>query len=50
MARARVRIIRDSGQTDIRGTPGGLLINTIGMAAKVRQVLPDAPDLRSSVR
>jgi hypothetical protein len=50
MARAQVRIIRHSGQTDIRVTPGGLLINTIGIAAKVRRVLRDARDLRSGVR
>jgi hypothetical protein len=50
MVRAQVRIIRHSGQTDIRVTPGGLLINTIGIAAKVRRVLRDARDLRSSVR
>jgi hypothetical protein len=48
MVRSQVRIIRHSGQTDIRVTPGGLLINTIGMAAKVRRVLRDARDLRSS--
>jgi hypothetical protein len=45
---AQVRIIRYSRQTDIRVTPGGLLINTIGIAAKVRQVLRDARNLRSS--
>jgi hypothetical protein len=50
MASAQVRIIRHSGQTDIRVTPGGLVINTIGLAGKVRRVLRDAPDLRSSVR
>jgi hypothetical protein len=50
IARAQVRIIRHSGQTDIRVTPGGLVINTIGIAAKIRQVLRDAPDLRASVR
>jgi hypothetical protein len=50
MARAQVKIIRHSGQTDIRVTPGGLFINTIGMAAKVRRVLRDARDLSSSVR
>jgi hypothetical protein len=50
MAKAQVRIIRHSGQTDIRVTPGGLLINTLGMAARVRQVLRDAPDLSSTVR
>lgn len=45
MARAQVRIIRHSGQTDIRVTPGGALVNTIGMAAKVRRVLRDARGL-----
>lgn len=50
MARAQVKIIRHSGQTDIRVTPGGLFINTIGMAAKVRRVLRDARDLSPSVR
>jgi hypothetical protein len=50
MARAQVRIIRHSGQTDIRVTPEGLFINTIGMAAKVRRVLRDASDLSLSVR
>jgi hypothetical protein len=49
-ARAQVRIIRHSGQTDIRVTPGGLLINTIGLAAKVRRVLRDGHDLRSNGR
>ena len=50
MARAQVRIVRHSGQTDIRVTPGGMLINTIGIAAGVRRVLRDARDLRSSAR
>jgi hypothetical protein len=50
LARAQVKIIRHSGRTDIRVTPGGLLINTIGIAAKVRRVLRDARDLTSSVR
>jgi hypothetical protein len=49
IARAQVRIVRHSGQTDIRVTPGGLLINTIGIAAKVRRVLRDARDLTPSV-
>jgi len=49
MVRAQVRIIRHSGQTDIRVTPGGLVINTLGIAAKVRRVLRDARDLRPSV-
>ena len=50
IARAQVRIIRHSGMTDIRVTPGGvladLLMNTLGIAAKVRQVLREAPGLR----
>lgn len=50
MARAQVKIIRHSGQTDILVTPGGLIINTIGLAAKVRSVLRDASDFTSSVR
>jgi hypothetical protein len=50
LARAQVKIIRHSGQTDIRVTPGGLIINTIGLAAKVRSVLRDASDLTSSGR
>jgi hypothetical protein len=50
MVGAQVKIIRHSGQTDIRVTPGGLFINTIGIAAKVRRVLRDALDLGSSVR
>jgi hypothetical protein len=50
MVRAQVKIIRHSGQTDIRVTPGGLLINTIGVAAKIRRVLRDARDLSSNGR
>jgi hypothetical protein len=50
MARAQVRIMRHSGQTDISVTPGGLLINTIGIAAEVRRVLRDSPDLSATVR
>ena len=45
---AQVRIIRHSGQTGIRVTPGGLFINTIAFAAKVRQLLRDALDLMPS--
>jgi hypothetical protein len=49
MVRAQVKIIRRPGQTDIRVTPGGLLgdlvMNTFGIAPKVRQVLRDAPGL-----
>jgi hypothetical protein len=50
MASAQVRIVRHSGQTDIRVTPGGLVINTVGLAAKIRQVLRDAGDLSLSVQ
>ena len=50
MVRAQVRIIHRSGKTDIRVTPGGLLgdlvMNTLGIAPKVRQALLDAPSLR----
>jgi hypothetical protein len=50
MVRAQVRIIRRSGKTDVRVTPGGLLgdlvMNTLGIAPKVRQALRDAPSLR----
>jgi hypothetical protein len=50
MVRAQVRIIHRPGQTDIRVTPGGvlgdLLMNTLGIAPKVRRVLRDAPGLR----
>jgi hypothetical protein len=50
VASAQVRIVRHSGQTDIRVTPGGLVINTVGLAAKIRQVLRDAGDLSLSVQ
>lgn len=50
MVRAQVRIIRRSGHTDIRVTPGGilgdLLVNTLGIAPKVRRALRDASSLR----
>jgi hypothetical protein len=50
IARAQVRIIRHSGMTDIRVTPGGvladLLMNTLGIAARIREVLREAPGLR----
>jgi hypothetical protein len=50
MARAQVRIIRHSGMTDLRVTPGGvladLLMNALGIARRVRQVLLEAPGLR----
>jgi hypothetical protein len=49
MTSAQVRIIRHSGQTDLRVTPGGLFINTLGIASKVRRVLRDARDLRPGV-
>ncbi len=49
MVRAQVRIIRRPRQTDIRVTPGGLLgdllMNTLGIAPRVRRVLRDAPSL-----
>ena len=49
MARAQVRIIRHSGMTDIRVTPGGvladLLMNALGIAPKIRRVLREAPGL-----
>jgi hypothetical protein len=44
MARAQVRIVRHSGQTDLRVSPG------LGIARKVRQALRDASALRSRVR
>lgn len=51
MVRAQVRIIRRPGQTDIRVTPGGilgdLLMNTLGIAPKVRRALREAPGLGS---
>ena len=50
MARVQVTVVRHSGQTDIRVAPGGLVINTLGLAAKVRRVLRDARDLSASVR
>jgi hypothetical protein len=54
VVRAQVRIIRHSGMTDLRVIPGGLLIdllvNTLGIARKIRRALRDAPALRSSIR
>lgn len=50
MVRAQVTIIRRTGHTDIRITPGGvagdLLMNTLGIARKIRRVLLDAPGIR----
>lgn len=50
MVRAQVTIIRRTGHTDIRITPGGvagdLLMNTVGIARKIRRVLLDAPGIR----
>jgi hypothetical protein len=50
--RAQVRIDRQAGQTHIRIAPAGLtwirLINTFGVARKVRRALLAAPDLRSA--
>jgi len=51
MVRAQVTIIHRAGHTDIRITPGGvagdLLMNTVGIARKVRRVLLDTPGIRS---
>lgn len=50
MVRAQVRITRRPGQTDLRVTPGGLLgdllMNTLGIARIVSDVLREAPGLR----
>ena len=49
MVRAQVSIVRRDGHTDIRITPGGLagdlLMNTFGIARKIRQVLLAAPGI-----
>jgi hypothetical protein len=49
--RAEVNIVRRSGQTELRIRPGGVLgqlvVNTFGLAFKVRRVLASAPGLRS---
>jgi hypothetical protein len=51
MVRAQVTIIRRADRTDIRITPGGvagdLLMNTFGIARKIRHVLLDAPGIGS---
>lgn len=51
MIRAQVTIIRRADHTDIRITPGGvagdLLMNTVGIARKIRHVLLDAPGIGS---
>ncbi len=51
MVRAQVTIIRRADHTDIRITPGGvagdLLMNTFGIARKIRHVLLDAPGIVS---
>jgi len=51
MVRAQVTITRQAGHTDIRITPAGiagdLLMNTFGIARKIRRVLLDAPSIRS---
>jgi hypothetical protein len=48
--RTQVTIVRRSGQTDLRISPGGisweLLLNTLGSARKIRRVLSDASNLR----
>lgn len=52
MQQAQVRIIPQSGRTDLRVTPGGvlgdLLVNTLGIAPRVRRALLDAPTLDAS--
>ncbi len=51
MVRAQVTILRRADHTDIRITPGGvagdLLMNTLGIARKIRRVLLDAPGIGS---
>jgi hypothetical protein len=51
MVRAQVTIIRRADHTDIRITPGGLagdlLMNTVGIARKIRHVLLNAPGIGS---
>lgn len=51
MVRAQVTIIRQPDHTDIRITPGGvagdLLMNTLGIARKIRHVLQAAPGIGS---
>lgn len=52
MFRAQVTIIPRGGRTDLRITPGGvsgdLLVNTLGIARRVRQALLNAPHLNAS--
>jgi hypothetical protein len=47
--KAQVTLIRRSGQTELRISPGGLsgdlVLNTLGIARKVRQVLISSPGL-----
>jgi hypothetical protein len=49
MVRAQLTITRRAGHTDIRITPGGvagdLLMNTFGIARKIRRVLLDSPSI-----
>lgn len=51
MVRAQVTIIRRADHTDIRITPGGaagdLLMNTLGIARKIRRVFLEAPGIGS---
>lgn len=48
--RAEVNILRRSGHTELRIHPGGMLgqlvLNTFGLAFKIRRVLASAPGLR----
>jgi hypothetical protein len=52
MVQTQVRIIHRSGHTDRRVTPGGvlgdLLMNTLGIARKVRKILANASELRAA--
>ncbi len=50
--RAEVNIVRHSDHTELRIRPGGLLgqlvLNTFGLAPKIRRVLRDASSLKAS--
>jgi hypothetical protein len=50
--RDEVNIVRRSERTELRirpgGVPGQLVLNTFGLAPKIRRVLREAPGLKSS--
>lgn len=52
MVRAQVTVVPRAGRTDLRISPGGvlgdLLMNTLGVARTIRQVLLNAPTLNAS--